>query len=518
MAERHVSVFNDVIGPVMRGPSSSHTAGSYHIARLARSLLGDEPAEATFTFDQDGSYAQVYRQQGADLSFAAGLLGWSITDDRFAQALDVAASQGLKLEFKVERLPKADHPNAVAVEMKSRGGRTLLAAAKSIGGGSVVFSRLGEWPVELTGDAHDVLVELEAGTESPVSELLTRDGEAAQEPRIEGRGHKVLVHARRFSPLRPDDAASLESLVAVCRVWAVEPIFFVQKGKPLLESAAEMVSRAEGRKSSLGQAAVDYESALLGLTESEVLSEMGRRLDVMLESVRRGLKEDLPKMQLLGPTAREVHQAEAEGKLAAGGIHARAAARAMAALHVSGGMGVVCAAPTAGAAGVLPGVLAALIQDKGLGREQAVMALFSAAAIGLIVGVRATFAAEIAGCQVEIGAAGAMGSAAVVEAAGGTAQQAADAAAISFHNTMGSVCDLVQGICEIPCHTRNAAAASGAFLCADLMLGGYRNPIPLDETIDAVLSVGKMLPPELRCTARGGLAQTPSARRMRRLR
>ena len=127
---------------------------------------------------------------------------------------------------------------------------------------------------------------------------------------------------------------------------------------------------------------------------------------------------------------------------------------------------------------------------------------------------RATFAAEVAGCQVEIGAAGAMAAAAVVEIAAGSAAQAADAAAIAFQDTMGSVCDLVQGMCEIPCHTRNAVAASSAFVRADLILGGYVNPIPLDETIDAVYAVGKMLPAELRCTTLGGLAVTPSAKAM----
>ncbi|NOR14390.1 MAG: hypothetical protein GQ544_01665, partial [Candidatus Aminicenantes bacterium] len=125
---------------------------------------------------------------------------------------------------------------------------------------------------------------------------------------------------------------------------------------------------------------------------------------------------------------------------------------------------------------------------------------------------------ETAGCQVEIGAAGAMAAAAVVELAGGNPQQATDAAAISFQNTMGSVCDLVQGMCEIPCHTRNAVAASSAFVCADLILGGYHNPVPLDETIDAVFSSGKMLPSELRCTALGGIAQAPSALTLPRLR
>ena len=197
--------------------------------------------------------------------------------------------------------------------------------------------------------------------------------------------------------------------------------------------------------------------------------------------------------------------------MAIGGPHAKAAARAMAVMHTANSMGIVCAAPTGGSAGVLPGVISALIEEKDLDETQAALALFAAGAIGLILALRATFAAEIAGCQVEIGAAGAMGAAAVVDAVGGRADLALDAAAISFQNTMGTVCDLVQGICEIPCHTRNAVAASSAFVCADLVLGGYQNPIPLDETVDAVLSSGKMLPSELRCTSLGGLAVAPSA-------
>jgi L-serine dehydratase len=155
-----------------------------------------------------------------------------------------------------------------------------------------------------------------------------------------------------------------------------------------------------------------------------------------------------------------------------------------------------------------------LVEDKGLSVQDAALALCAASAIGLIVANRATFAAEVAGCQVEIAAAGAMAAAAVVEAASGTAAQAANAAAISFQNTMGLVCDPVQGAVEIPCHTRNAVAASSAFLCADPILGGYANPIPLDETIDAVYAVGKMLPRELKCTALGGLAIAPSALKM----
>jgi L-serine dehydratase len=167
---------------------------------------------------------------------------------------------------------------------------------------------------------------------------------------------------------------------------------------------------------------------------------------------------------------------------------------------------------------VIPGVVVSLVEDRKLSRDQTVLTLFAAAAIGLIVAKRATFAAEVAGCQVEIGVAGAMAAAAVVEAMGGTADQSTQAAAVALQNTMGSTCDPVAGTCEIPCHTRNAVAASSAFTCADLILGGYVNLIPLDETIDASYAVGKALPRELRCTAEGGLAVTPSALELKRSR
>jgi len=290
----------------------------------------------------------------------------------------------------------------------------------------------------------------------------------------------------------------------------------VKQGPALFGSAAGMLELSAARGASLGRIALAHESSLLCLAEREVLEEMERRVDLMCVAAREGLRESIPEMQLLTPSAGKIFRADAEGRLAAGGMHTRAAARALAVMHINSGMGVVCAAPTGGSAGVIPGVLATLMEERGLDREKAGLAAMAAGAIGVIVAARATFAAEVAGCQVEIGAAGAMAAAAVVEAAGGTPRQAADAAAISFQNTMGSVCDLVQGVVEIPCHTRNAVAASNAFVCADLIMGGYQNPIPLDETVDAVLAVGRMLPSELRVTSKGGLALAPSALKLKR--
>jgi L-serine dehydratase len=513
-----VSIFNHVIGPVMRGPSSSHTAGAYHIAALVRSLLGAAPAAAEFAFDPDGSYVKCCREQGADLAFAAGLMGWPITDERFFEALRAAAEAGMEITFTARKIEQADHPNAVDIRMAAADGRTLRATANSVGGGAVEFVRLGGWPVRFTGDAYEVAAEVEAGAAEAALALLAGDGTALEPPERRSRADLTLLTVRRRAALPEDARRRLVVLKGVRQVWAAQPVFFVRRGEPMFACAEEMERLAGKRGLSLGQAALEYEAALLGLSRKEVLAEAARRLDVMRRAVERGLAAPGPAMQLLMPSAGRVYAADAAGRLAAGGLHARAAARAMAAMHVSSAGGVVCAAPTGGSAGVLPGVLVTLAQEKGLSEENLALALLAAGAVGVVVANRATFAAEVAGCQVEIGAAGAMAAAAVVEAAGGTPRQAADAAAIAFQNTMGSVCDLVQGIVEIPCHTRNAAAASNAFLCADLVLGGYANPIGLDETIDAVYACGKMLPKDLRCTALGGLAATPSAKAMKRLR
>ena len=506
-----ISILNDVLGPVMRGPSSSHTAAPFFIGTIARALLGEEPSSATFAFDPKGSFSQVYRRQGSDLGFAAGLLGLPITDERFPQALDLAAERGLKIEFTTEPLPEADHPNTVEIRMVSRSGKPLSTTVQSIGGGTFQFIRLDRWPILLTGNAHELFIETMADTESAVLELINRSGKPLGPPERQARRDLALIHLKLHSALDPQTESRLRALKGVRHIWTAPPVFFPLQGEPLFATADEIIALAISRSLSLGRIALDYEATLLGLPEQEIMQEIIRRFGIMRASVNQGLKEKLPPMQLLHPSARSILQAEAEGRLAVGGIHTRAAARALAVMQINSGGGVVCAAPTAGSAGVIPGVVVSLVEDKGLSVQDAALALCAASAIGLIVANRATFAAEVAGCQVEIAAAGAMAAAAVVEAASGTAAQAANAAAISFQNTMGLVCDPVQGAVEIPCHTRNAVAASSAFLCADLILGGYANPIPLDETIDAVYAVGQMLPAELKCTALGGLSIAPSA-------
>ena len=506
-----VSIFNHVLGPVMRGPSSSHTAGAFHVGCMARSILDGTPRRAVLAFDPAGSYAVTYAAQGADRGFAMGLMGKPLTDESFFTALEDAPHAGMEIEFQVRELAHPDHPNTVEMDLTAVDSSQLRLVARSIGGGEVQITSVDGRPVLFNGSAYETLVEISAGEAAAAGELLARDGEVLEDPVSSDENGLVRLTARRTAALPATFRDELRALDGGARVWQSTPVYFVQKGGPLFSSAAEMVEIAEQSGLSLGKLALAYEARLLGMSKAEVMAETLRRYDVMVRSVQHGLDPSFTGLQLLPACAGAVFNAEAEGRLSVRSLHARAAARALAVMHVDGAMGVVCAAPTGGSAGVIPGTLVTLAEERSLTREQIALALLAAGSVGVILAIRGTFAAEIAGCQVEVGASGAMAAAAVVDAVGGTARQACDAAAISFQNTMGTVCDLLHGMVEIPCHTRNAAAAAAAFVNADLVLGGYRNFIPLDETIDAVYSVGLAMPSELRCTSKGGLATTPSA-------
>lgn len=510
-----VSIFNHVLGPVMRGPSSSHTAGAFHIGSMARSILGGTPQVAVLAFDPAGSFAATYQQQGADRGFAMGLRNWPLTDESFFTALRDAPKEGVDLRFEVRPLAGADHPNTTELDLTGTDGRALHLVARSIGGGEVEITRVEGRPVLFNGTAYEALIEVLAAKVQEVEALLAVEGDLLEGPVAAQAKDLVRITTRRSRAFGKEFGPRLQVVDPGARVWESAPVYFVQKGAPLFSSAAEMVKLAEDRGCSLGRVALAYEAQLLGLSEAEVFAEMLRRYDIMARSVERGLDPAFTGLQLLPACAGSIFKAEAEGRLAVRSLHTRAAARALAVMHVDGAMGVVCAAPTGGSAGVIPGTLVTLVEERALSREQIAHALLAAGAVGMILAIRGTFAAEVAGCQVEIGASGAMAAAAVVDAVGGSARQACDAAAIAFQNTMGTVCDLLHGMVEIPCHTRNGTAAAAAFVNADLVLGGYTNFIPLDETIDAVYAVGLAMPSELRCTSKGGLAVTPSAKALK---
>jgi L-serine dehydratase len=263
---------------------------------------------------------------------------------------------------------------------------------------------------------------------------------------------------------------------------------------------------------SIGEAVVARESDESGRSRDAVLATFMDALDVMEAAVAAGLKGDArSRSGLTGGDARRVAETD---HVIAGGTLARAISAALAVAEVNASMGRIVAAPTGGASGVLPGVLLSVAADVGADREHAALALAAAGGVGGVIAAKASLSGAASGCQAEIGAGAAMAAAAAVQLAGGTPSQAGHAASLALQGLLGLVCDPVGGLVEVPCVARNATAAGVALSAAQMAIAGVEFPIPFDEVASAMGSVGRSLPPTLRETALGGLAVTPTGKRL----
>ena len=252
---------------------------------------------------------------------------------------------------------------------------------------------------------------------------------------------------------------------------------------------------------------------LLGETTAEIVDQrMDRVLEIMKDAAFSPIKDPVISMGgLIGGEARRLCKFHDLGKSLCGNVLGKGITYAMATLETNASMGLIVASPTAGSAGIVPGLMLALQEVYGFSDEKIRQALFNAGAIGYLAMRNATVAGAVGGCQAEVGIASAMAASAAVELLGGTPLQCTYAASTVLMNMLGLVCDPVGGLVEYPCQNRNAAGVSNALIAAEMSLAGIPQFIPLDEMIDAMYTVGKKLPAELRETALGGCAATPSA-------
>lgn len=251
-------------------------------------------------------------------------------------------------------------------------------------------------------------------------------------------------------------------------------------------------------------------------TAENILKELKTTLHAMKRSVEEGLTEELESVSgLSGGDAMRLND-RAEKNALSGTLAAKAAAASMAVVEVNAAMGRIVAAPTAGASGILPGVLFTCAKERGWNDEKLLSGLLTAGAIGSIIAANASISGAEHGCQAETGSAAAMAAAALCELDGGSADRCLNAAAIALKNVMGLVCDPVAGLVECPCIKRNALGAMNALISADMALAGIPSLIPFDETVMAMRSVGRLMSPDLRETARGGCAATPTGRAIRK--
>jgi L-serine dehydratase len=282
----------------------------------------------------------------------------------------------------------------------------------------------------------------------------------------------------------------------------------------LFRNVAELVELAENKGVKIAEIMIQQEIEVTGRTREEIIEKMDRNLTVMEQAVERGLNGVTSVTGLTGGDAVLLQKYIKSGKALSGNILLDAVSKAVATNEVNAAMGTICATPTAGSAGVVPGTLFAVKEVLNPTRMEMIEFLFTSAAFGFVVANNASISGAAGGCQAEVGSASGMAAASIVEMAGGTPSQASQAMAITLKNMLGLVCDPVAGLVEVPCVKRNAMGASNAMTAADMALAGITSRIPCDEVINAMFQIGQTMPSALRETAEGGLAATPTGRRL----
>lgn len=280
----------------------------------------------------------------------------------------------------------------------------------------------------------------------------------------------------------------------------------------LFRNVKELVELAESRNTLISEIMIEQEMNITGRSREEIIAQMDNNLTVMEQAVERGLNGVQSVTGLTGGDAVLLQNYIAKGNSLSGDLLLDAVSKAVATNEVNAAMGTICATPTAGSAGVVPGTLFAVKNKLNPTREQMINYLFTSGAFGFVVANNAMISGAAGGCQAEVGSASAMAAAAIVEMAGGTPSQSAEAFAITLKNMLGLVCDPVAGLVEVPCVKRNAMGAANSLVAADMALAGVTSRIPCDEVIGAMFRIGQAMSPNLKETARGGLAATPTGK------
>jgi len=513
------SILNDVIGPVLSGPSSSHTAGPNRIARTVRTLLGEEVTEATIRLEITGSYPLTYMSHGSARGFIGGLMDMPSDDIHLINALQIAENKGMEFQFFIEDIGDV-HPNAALLEVTGASGNKISAMSHSIGGGMFEIVSIDGVPVDIHGYTDGYLVKIPAeqaalpaevlsglealnciinthkGTENVIFEIITTA------KHIDKPGQLEKIHDILFS---------IKTAVWIGKLQSILPVTALSYEVPFT-NAKEALAYSEEHNIPLADIGLVYETMRSNMPAEEVLELIG----ICVQAMRRSAVESVAGhtvSSVFPYSGPKMDKAIKTREYASMGTLDRAVLWSIAAEENSVTGGIVCAAPTAGSAGVCPGAIVSVGDELGKSEEEIARAMLNAGLIGVFIVNQTPFGGETGGCQAEVGAASGMSASGVVSLLGGTIKEAFDAAALALQNLLGLVCDppTNSGGLGRPCINRNAVGVANAVASADLALWGFDPVIPLDEVIWAMDDVSKRMPGELRCTCKGALSITPTS-------
>ena len=505
------SIFNDVIGPVMRGPSSSHCAASIRIGRMCRDLMDGNIQEVYVEFDTNGSLATTHKGQGSDMGLFGGFLGWEAYEERLPEYLSAIEEAGIQIKIDIHPIG-ATHPNTYKLTLTNKKESRELTAI-STGGGMIEILEIDGAQVSMAGDFYQTLVYVSSPgsliefieTSMPCDEIALRTGKSTF----------IEIKANQF--LTAEICAELLQMEEVLFIKKINPVLPVMSRKDLevpFITCEEMLAFNSDKNHALWELAVDYESMRGNISRGEVFEKMRSIVQIMQNSIDLGLKGTKYADRILGPQSLGFQKQLEDKKLVEGDILNQVILYTSAMMEVKSSMGVVVAAPTAGSCGALPGAIIGIGRGLSLHEDELVKAMLAAGIIGVFIAAHATFAAEVGGCMAECGSGSGMAAAGIVELKKGTLDQSLGAASMALQSSLGMICDMIADRVEAPCLNRNVMAATNAISCANMALSDYNHLIPLDEVVETMKKVGDAIPNTLRCTGLGGLAITKTAKKI----
>ncbi len=506
------SIFNDVIGPVMRGPSSSHCAASLRIGRLCRDLMDGQINHILIEFDPHGSLATTHKSQGSDMGLFGGFLGWEAFDERLQASAEYIDKAGITIEIEIVPLNVGSHPNTYQLTLSSATECRRLVAI-STGGGMIEVISIDGAAVSMAGDYFETLIYCDAPDKvmAYIQQVFSVDF-LTWHP---GEHSFVEIKAQQFLPDNfCDELLAFSEVHMIKKLAPVLPVMARKNLSVPFITCEEMLQYNKGKDLSLWELAVAYESERGNISKAEVFEKMRAILHIMENAIQLGLKGTHYADRILGSQSLQLKEQLQKKRLTGGDANNTIIMYVSAMMEVKSSMGVIVAAPTAGSCGALPGAIIGMAASMEISEDDKVKGLLAAGLIGVFIAAHATFAAEVGGCMAETGSGGGMAAAGIVVMANGTLQQALGAASLALQNSLGLICDPIGNRVEAPCLGRNVMAATNAVACANMALSDYNALIPLDEVITTMKKVGDEIHHTLRCTNLGGLSITAAAKQI----
>ncbi|MGB5288909.1 MAG: L-serine ammonia-lyase, iron-sulfur-dependent, subunit alpha, partial [Ignavibacteriaceae bacterium] len=452
------SILNDVIGPIMRGPSSSHCAAALRIGRIARDLMRNNLKEVVIEFDTNGSLATTHKSQGSDMGLFGGLLGMNAADERLINSESAIEEAGIKLKFKIQDIG-AIHPNTYKLTLTNNNYQHQIIAI-STGGGMIEIIGLDGLPISIVGDYFETIIYTKKDGEKLQDEILNKLS-IDDILFLKGNGFEILeIKSQSFlNELLKTKILGMENVIDIKEINPVLPILSTKNTSVPFITCKEMNEFNEDKNWSLWRLAQYYESQRGNIPEEEVFEKMKNLVQVIKKSINEGLAGTEYKDRILGFQSGKFFNMNKQNRLLDGGVLNTIVPYVTAMMEVKSSMGVIVAAPTAGACATLPGTCVAVAKVMNLSDDDITRAMLAAGMIGIFIAAHSTFAAEVGGCQAEGGSASGMTAAALISMMNGTTEQATSAASMAIQNMLGLICDPVANRVEVPCLGKNIMAA-----------------------------------------------------------